>query len=164
MTLVLQAARASKETLALDALVPQAARAAQANKETRDRKATRDSREKKEIKEKKAIKEIAAKPDLIKPLQWRERLRRQRRRACRLRRRRYQLLSRRPGAVLAPLGLLESLGLRAIRGRPARLLPSKDPPGTQGNHILVRPAGPARRALLVRRVLLVLLDPQMPNY
>ena len=120
-----------------------------------------DSRERTERKEIKAI------PGLIRPLQRQERLRRQRRRACRLRRRRYQLLSRRPGAVLAPLALLESQALRAIRGLPGRLLPSKDPLGKPGNHILVRQARravPARLALLVRRGLLVHLDPLMPNY
>ena len=117
-----------------------------------------DSRERKEIKE------IPVQPGLIRPPQWQERLRRQRRRACRLRRRRYQLLSRRPGAVLAPLGLLESQALRAILVRPGPHPPSKDPPGKPDNPILVPRAVPARLALLVRRDLLVILDPQIPNY
>ena len=129
--------------------------AARESKETLDSKVPLDSRERKEIK---------AIPGLIRPLPWQERLRRQRRRACRLRRRRYQLLSRRPGAVLAPLALLASQALRAIRARPARHPPSKDPPGKPDKPLLVPRAVPARQALLVRRVLLVHLDPPIPNY
>ena len=105
--------------------------AARASKETLDSKVPLDSRERKEIKE------ILVQPGLIRPPQWRERLRRQGLRPRRLRRRRYQLLSRRPKAVLAPLALLANLALRAIRGRPARHLQSKDPLGKPGNPILV---------------------------
>ena len=132
--------------------------AARESKGTLDSKVPLDSRERKEIKA------IQVQPGLIRPLQWQERLRRQRRRACRLRRRRYQRLSRRPGAVLAPLALLASQALRAIRVRPARLLPSKDPPGKPDNPILVPRAVQARLALLVRQALLVHLDPPIPNY
>ena len=150
---------ACKETLDRKALAAaQVLQAAQASKETLGSKVPLDSRERKEIKE------ILVQPGLIRPPQWRERLQRQGLRPCRLRRRRYQLLSRRPKAVLVPLGLLESQVLRAIRGLPGHPRPSKDQLGKQDNPILVRRAVPARLALLVRRGLLAHLDPPIPNY
>ena len=139
-----------------------------ASKETLDKKATQDSREKREIKEKRA------KPGLIRPPQWQERLRRQGLRPLRLWRRRSQLLSRRP-QNRAPLALLAILALRALpdnkavvenRVRRVSHPPSQDPLGKpdkplRAPPVHLEPLGKLDKPL---RVPPVHLDPPIPNY